>query len=125
MSYKTKNFCSPAAIRLSTAILLLASTVNAQDLSSRLSQPAVYQPKATTTLQQLIEVAEHYRIPMGIEWIQETKEESDPLPEPVKRSTVNDLIRIRCATTRWRSSGCENGFSRQTGELSQPANFRV
>jgi hypothetical protein len=92
MSYKTKNFCSPAAIRLSTAILLLASTVNAQDLSSRLSQPASYQPKATTALQQLIEVAQHYRIPMGIEWIQETKEESDPLPEPVKRSTVNDLI---------------------------------
>ena len=72
-------------------VLLLAASLNAQDLSTRLSQPADYQPKATTTLQQLIDVAQHYRIPMGIEWIQETKTEPVPPPEPAKR-TVNDLI---------------------------------
>jgi hypothetical protein len=79
-------------MKIGVVLLLLASTLNAQDLSSRLAQPAGYQPKATTTLQQLIEVAQHYRIPMGIEWIQESKDDTDPLPEPVKRSTVNDLI---------------------------------
>lgn len=79
-------------MRFCAAILLLASTVNAQDLAARLSQPANYQPTATTTLQQLIEVAQHYRIPMGIEWIAETKTDAAPLIEPVKPHTVNDLI---------------------------------
>ena len=73
-------------------IVLAASTLNAQDLSSRLSQPAHFQPKATTTLQQLIEVAQHYRIPMGIEWIGDTQTETAPQPETIKRRTVNDLI---------------------------------
>ncbi len=77
---------------LSALYLLFATTLNAQDLSTRLSQPANHQPKATTTLQQLIEVAQHYRIPMGIEWIEETKTETAPLPEPIKRGTLNDLI---------------------------------
>ena len=92
MTCKTKTFSIHAGIRLSAVILLLASTLNAQDLSARLSQPANYQPKTTTTLQQLIEVAQHYRIPMGIEWIAETKTDPVPLIEPVKPHTVNDLI---------------------------------
>ena len=79
-------------IKIALAILLLASTLNAQDLSTRLSQPATYQPKATTTLQQLIEVAQHYRIPIGIEWIEETNTDTEPRPEPINRGTVNDLI---------------------------------
>ena len=78
--------------KIGVAILLFAGTLNAQDLSSRLLQPASYRPKETTTLQQLIEVAQHYRIPMGIEWIQETETETKSLPEPIKRGTVNDLI---------------------------------
>ena len=78
--------------KLSVAMFLLASTLNAQDLSSRLSQPASYQPAATTTLQQLIEVAQHYRIPMGIEWIHDPKAEATPLPETIKPRTVNDLL---------------------------------
>jgi hypothetical protein len=79
----------PAAL---VVILLLATTVSAQDLALRLAQPADYQPTATTRLQQLIEVAQHYRIPMGIEWVQNTKTENVPPPEPVKHQTVNDLI---------------------------------
>ena len=71
-------------------ILLLASTLKAQDLSSRLSQPANYQPKAVTTLQQLIEVAQHYRVPMGIEWVGKT--EAVALPESPKAPRVSDLI---------------------------------
>lgn len=92
MTYKTKSSLTLAGMRLSAVIFLLANTLHAQDLSSRLSQPANYQPKAPTTLQQLIEVAQHYRIPMGIEWIHETKTEDAPLPETTKPRTVNDLI---------------------------------
>src|SRR5829696_1608573 len=73
-------------------IFLLTSTLNAQDLSSRLSQPANYRPTASTTLQQLIEVAQHYRVPMGIEWVGDTKKEAVPLPETIRAPTVNDLI---------------------------------
>ncbi len=92
MTYKSKSSLTLAGIRLGGALFLLASTLHAQDLSSRLSQPANYQPKATTTLQQLIEVAQHYRIPMGIEWIHETKTEDAQLTETIKPRTVNDLI---------------------------------
>ena len=92
MTYKAKSSLTLAGMKLSVTMFLLASTLHAQDLSSRLSQPANYQPKATTTLQQLIEVAQHYRIPMGIEWIHETKTEDAPLTETIKPRTVNDLI---------------------------------
>jgi hypothetical protein len=81
----------PAALAV---IICLAVTLKAQDLPRQLSQPGSYQPKAMTTLQQLIEVAQHYRLPMGIEWVQETKTETEtaPLPEINQRRTVNDLI---------------------------------
>jgi hypothetical protein len=92
MSRNRKKFSVLAGLRLSALVLLLATSLNAQDLSSRLSQPASYQPKTTTTLQQLIEVAQHYRIPMGIEWIEEPTTDPVLLPEPVKRGTVTDLI---------------------------------
>ena len=91
MTCQAKKFSAFAGIAV---VLLLATSLNAQDLETRLSQPADYQPKATTTLQQLIEVAQHYRIPMGIEWIQETKTDAVSLPEPVKPRTVNDLINV-------------------------------
>ena len=92
MTGQAKKFSALAGIRLSAVVLLLATSLNAQDLAAQLSQPATYQPKATTTLQQLIEVAQHYRIPMGIEWIRETKAEPVAQPELVKGTTVNDLI---------------------------------
>jgi hypothetical protein len=92
MTYKSKSSLTLAGMRLSAAMFLLASTLNAQDLSSQLAKPANYQPKATTTLKQLIEVAQHYRIPMGIEWIHDEKTEAAPLPEATKSRTVNDLI---------------------------------
>lgn len=92
MTCKLTKLSSLAGLRLGAVVLLLATSLNAQDLSSRLSQPAGYQPQAMTTLQQLIEVAQHYRIPMGIEWIRESKTDPSPLPEPVKARTVNDLV---------------------------------
>lgn len=92
MIRNTKKLQITPGIRNCAVVLLLATTLNAQDLSARLAQPATYQPQATATLDRLIEVAQHYRIPMGIEWIQETKAETEPLAEPVKQRTVNDLI---------------------------------
>ena len=74
-------------------IFLLTTGLKAQDLSTRLSQPANYQPKAMTTLQQLIEVAQHYRIPMGIEWVQDPKAETVSLSATNKAATANALIK--------------------------------
>lgn len=38
-------------------------------IDESLSQKATFIPKSASALEQLIEVARHYRIPMGIEWI--------------------------------------------------------
>ena len=72
--------------------LFLLSVVQGQDLPARLSQQTVYSPKAATTLHQLIEVAQHYRIPMGIEWVHSSEKEELPLSRPIGPTTVQNLI---------------------------------
>jgi hypothetical protein len=42
-----------------------------QTLSEKLSQPADYTPAGPQPLDQLIDLAKHYQLPMGIEWVDE------------------------------------------------------
>lgn len=72
--------------------LFLLDVVQGQDLSARLSRQTVYSPKSATTLDQLIEVAQHYRIPMGIEWVYSAQTEELPLPTLIKPTTLQHLI---------------------------------
>jgi hypothetical protein len=50
-------------------IAVASATAAAQDLETKLAQRADWIPSATNVREQLIQVAQHYKIPMGIEWV--------------------------------------------------------
>jgi hypothetical protein len=66
----------------------------AATLESKLLQKATFIPTSKSALEQLIEVAQHYHLPMGIEWNSEAK--SAPAVNPLlwlkDNATVQDLI---------------------------------
>lgn len=56
-------------------IVALAPTGTvAQDLETKLAQRADFIPTATSVREQLVEVAQYYKIPMGIEWVPQSEE---------------------------------------------------
>jgi hypothetical protein len=65
-----------------------------EDVESKLSQKADFIPERKSFLDQLVGVAQHYRIPMGIEWIKpgSSQELDVPLPKPESSPTVRDLL---------------------------------
>jgi hypothetical protein len=59
-------------------VILIPEIVFAQSLESKLSQKADYVPMANSTREQLIDLAQHYKIPMGIEWIDDDADKPKP-----------------------------------------------
>src|SRR5689334_17121441 len=55
-------------------IFLASPGTPAQNLEAKLSQRADFIPTAGTVREQLIQVAQHYKIPMGIEWVLQREE---------------------------------------------------
>jgi hypothetical protein len=73
-------------------LLLAVEPVYSENLEAKLTQQANYIPAAGTTLTELLDVAQHYGIPMGIEWVyQPTMEELRPIVP--NKATVEDLIK--------------------------------
>ncbi len=83
------------AVLLQTAVMVLAFSLvsKAQTLEAKLSQRVSFAPQSSSPLGQLLEVAQHYEIPMGIEWIDES-EAGTKAPTLSKRDqqTVQDFI---------------------------------
>jgi hypothetical protein len=64
---------------------------SASSLETKLGQKADFIPQSSSALERLVEVAKHYRIPMGVEWIEQRAPEAQPLSlQP--GATVRDLI---------------------------------
>lgn len=65
----------------------------AQGLSveTKLKQTADFVPSATSPLEQLVEAAKHYKLPMGIEWIEQT-DAAAPQLSVSPGATVEDLL---------------------------------
>lgn len=63
--------------------------MSAQDLEAKLAQRADFTPAAGSVQEQLIQVAQHYKIPMGIEWVLQTEKEPS---KPIAGSTVMTLL---------------------------------
>jgi hypothetical protein len=82
-------------LQLLLLLLVIPELASAQVLESRLSQKADYVPVATSAKERLIEVAQHYRIPMGIEWINlPNADGSSPLtPQPTVREMILSIFR--------------------------------
>ena len=74
----------------------VAARTDAEDIESRLSRKADFIPAGKSASDQLIAVAQHYRIPMGVEWVdQGSLQELDVAPPPPPREsdpTVRDVL---------------------------------
>jgi hypothetical protein len=71
----------------------LSFPVAAQTVRQKLARPADYRPRATNPDEQLIEVARHFKIPMAIEWLDETPAGAKPPELKFEKGTVLDLIK--------------------------------
>jgi hypothetical protein len=83
-----------AIAKLSPLILLLALSpaIFGQSLEAKLIQDlATYDSVRTTTLEQLVEVAQRFQIPMGLEWV-DTPNEKAAKPIHVRNIRLRELI---------------------------------
>lgn len=95
MSNKRTQVFHGKAIRLVLLLLLISKLVAAQGLELKLSQKSDFVPSATSPREQLIEVAQHYRIPMGIEWMNQSDSNgpSELTPQPSVRDMIHSILR--------------------------------
>lgn len=64
--------------RLWVVLFVIAApqAIFGQDVQAKLAQQADFAPAAGTVCEQLVQVARHYKIPMGIEWVLEPEAQS-------------------------------------------------
>ena len=85
-------FCIISGLLLWAACVASVRGVPTESLEEKLATVTDYVPKATSPVDQLVEVARRYKIPMGIEWsARENAAPSDKAPTAKKR-TVKELI---------------------------------
>ena len=81
---------------------IAAPQVNAHSLKQKLEQKVQFRPKASTPLDQLIEVAKAFDIPMGIEWSESAKCKQSPTrlrTEETVEQLLQSIVR-RCPAQR-------------------------
>lgn len=88
---RKRNVCGkilPVMLLIGVASSLAAG----QSLQSKLAQKTDFVPNAASTKERLIEVARHFEIPMGIEWVNRTNYPAPHSPL-ANQPTVRELIR--------------------------------
>jgi len=80
-----------AVFLLGFAFLSLGNHLVAQSLNDKLSATVDFIPSSTIPTEQLVEIAQHYKIPMGIEWFWVTSKERRTVS--LQQQTVIGLIR--------------------------------
>jgi hypothetical protein len=78
------------------------------DLADVLTQETDFVPQSEGALDQLIEVAKHFKIPMGIEWTESAHAQNPPLSLP-RGATVQELIVAILLQTPGSQMVLENG----------------
>jgi hypothetical protein len=66
-------------------------SIYAQTIKERLERQTDFVPQKSSPAEQLIEVARRFKIPMAIEWLEQTREQSNP-QLALKGRSVHDLI---------------------------------
>lgn len=80
------------AILCFITLFFLPSVVSAQSLQERLAQNvSTFDSQSTSTIEQLIEVAQRFHIPLGVEWL-DLSDEKEPSPIHVQDISVAELI---------------------------------
>jgi hypothetical protein len=64
----------------------------AQSLEEKLGTVTDYVPKAITPVDQLVEVARRFKIPMGIEWVERADTATPDKTPPSRKRSVRELI---------------------------------
>jgi hypothetical protein len=80
---------------LAFVLVITLKTVEGQTLD-KLAQMNDFVPSARTTEARLIELARHYKMPMGIEWMSDGNEAARPSPliaQPTVREMLNSILR--------------------------------
>ncbi|HXQ72003.1 MAG TPA: hypothetical protein VN844_16025 [Pyrinomonadaceae bacterium] len=72
---------------------VIAPAPAAQNLEAKLAQRADFVPAAGTVRDQLVQVAQHYKIPMGIEWVLQSEEKQVKL-DVSEAPTVLTLLNL-------------------------------
>ncbi len=107
---------------------MLPHRIYAQDVEAKLAQRADFTPAATNVWEQLVQVAQHYKIPMGIEWVLQPEAEHI---NPVKSaSTVMGLLNSILQSTPNYSLTVRNGvvnvsYSRYAVDSHNFLNLRI
>ena len=105
-----------------------AQQANAHSLNQKLEQKVQFKPKAAAPLDQLIEVATTFDIPMGIEWSESSKCKAPPAGFRTEE-TVGELLKTivrRCPAQTLRvERGIVNVHSRFTRHAHNILNLRV
>jgi hypothetical protein len=76
-------------------ITMVPHGISAQDVEMKLAQRADFTPAAAGAREQLVQVAQHYKIPMGIEWVLQTEEEhTNPIAgkAPTVMALLNSIL---------------------------------
>jgi hypothetical protein len=73
------------------AIWALSTPAQGQEIASRLSKEIDFVSKGSSALEQLVQTAQHYQVPMGIEWVDQSPS-IDPVQFAPGRRTAGDLI---------------------------------
>jgi hypothetical protein len=93
MCRKNRKLLPP--LILCSALFALPGGAYAQSLESKLAQQTDYLPRAASPVDQLIEVAQRFNIPMAVEWLERPGGESGRAHVPTAtpgRRTVRELI---------------------------------
>jgi len=67
-------------------------SVTAHTLQEKLHQLTEYQPPATSPEEQLVNVARHFQIPIGIEWVERDTKADPPAPLNFTKGSVLELL---------------------------------
>jgi len=110
-------------------ITLVPPGVAAQDLEAKLRQRADFTPVAGSVREQLVQVAKHYNIPMGIEWVLQSQEKQVKLV-PGEASTVMALLQLILQAAPEYSMTTRNGvvnvsYSRYAVDSRNFLNLRI
>jgi len=89
-------------------LILAPGGVVAQEVEAKLAQRADFVPAAQTVREQLVEVAQHYKIPMGIEWVLRPEEKAVKLSAG-EAPTVLALLNLILQATPPCSVNVRNG----------------
>src|SRR3954451_3092303 len=80
----------PKILLLLLLLLFLSLSATAQSLNEKLAKQTDFRPQSSAPLDQLVEIAKQFKLPMGIEWLDI---KSLPADETAPKSqSVQDLI---------------------------------